>query len=238
MRRRIDIAASLVTHARDPVPGRADDGPRPAQPQPGVGSRPPDRGRRHDGAAHDAVPGGGRPPRRAAGGHRPRAGHRRGDEPRAQGVRSAATRCTFTWRTRSSAPRRRRSSPACWATASCPAPDPTAFSVKVDGRRRRPPTCSARCRAPRSSSRDFSLGTPSLDDVFFALTGRPAEDKSQRRKPARRARREHGRHPDARARRSSCAARREARLRAVGRRSRSPGARCSRSSTSRFSCST
>jgi ABC-2 type transport system ATP-binding protein len=24
---------------------------------------------------------------------------------------------------------------------------------------------------------DFSLGTPSLDDVFFALTGRPAEEK-------------------------------------------------------------
>ena len=25
---------------------------------------------------------------------------------------------------------------------------------------------------------NFSLGTPSLDDVFFALTGRPAEETS------------------------------------------------------------
>lgn len=26
---------------------------------------------------------------------------------------------------------------------------------------------------------EFSLGQPSLDEVFFALTGRPAEDQSQ-----------------------------------------------------------
>ena len=26
---------------------------------------------------------------------------------------------------------------------------------------------------------DFSLGAPSLDDVFFALTGRPAEEKAE-----------------------------------------------------------
>ena len=72
--------------ARDPVPGRADVGPRPAQPQPGVGSGPPDRRRRDHGAAHHAVPGGGRSPGRAAGGDRPRAGHRRGHQPRPQVV--------------------------------------------------------------------------------------------------------------------------------------------------------
>ena len=48
-------------HARPAVPRRADHRPRPAQPQPGVGDHPGGRRARHDGAAHHAVPGRGRP---------------------------------------------------------------------------------------------------------------------------------------------------------------------------------
>ena len=89
MRRRLDIAAEHRRHARAAVPRRADDRARPAQPQPGVGDRAGARGRGHDGAAHDAVPRRGRPARRPHRHHRPRQGHRRGHQRRAQGARSA-----------------------------------------------------------------------------------------------------------------------------------------------------
>ena len=86
MRRRLDIAASSGHDARDSVFGRADHGPGSAQPQPGLGPGPPDCRGRHHGAADDAVPGRGRPPRRAAGGDRSRARHRRGHQPRPEVV--------------------------------------------------------------------------------------------------------------------------------------------------------
>ncbi|HEY0710408.1 MAG TPA: ATP-binding cassette domain-containing protein [Polyangia bacterium] len=56
-----------------------------------------------------------------------------------------------------------------------PHTEPSAFSVKV-------PDASAAANVLGALSRanipftEFTLGTPSLDDVFFALTGRPAEE--------------------------------------------------------------
>jgi ABC-2 type transport system ATP-binding protein len=50
--------------------------------------------------------------------------------------------------------------------------DPTAISVKVADASAAADVLSALSRANIILS-DFSLGTPSLDDVFFALTGRP-----------------------------------------------------------------
>ena len=67
------------------VPRRADDRARPAQPQRPVGGHRGARGRRHHGAAHHAVPRGGRPPGRSHRGHRRRPEDRRGHRVRAEG---------------------------------------------------------------------------------------------------------------------------------------------------------
>ena len=84
--------------------------------------------------------------------------------------------------------RRRRSISGVLGDGVLPAHRAAAFTVKVTRRARRRPTCWPRSRARTSSSTDFALGTPSLDDVFFALTGRPAEDKAddKTRRQARR----------------------------------------------------
>jgi daunorubicin/doxorubicin transport system ATP-binding protein len=55
-----------------------------------------------------------------------------------------------------------------------PNTDPTSISVKVSGASVAAEVLSALCSAQISLT-DFSLGAPSLDDVFFALTGRPPE---------------------------------------------------------------
>ena len=86
MRRRLDIAASIVVTPAADVPRRADHGPRPALAQPGLGDRPGAAGRRDDDPALHPVPGGGRPARRRDRGDRPRPGHRRGHAGPAQGV--------------------------------------------------------------------------------------------------------------------------------------------------------
>jgi ABC-2 type transport system ATP-binding protein len=52
--------------------------------------------------------------------------------------------------------------------------DPTSLSVKVADAAAAADLLSALSRANITLS-DFSLGTPSLDDVFFTLTGRPPE---------------------------------------------------------------
>ena len=78
MRRRLDIAASLVLTPADPVPRRADHGPRPARSRHRLAGGARDRRRRHHRAAHHAVPRRGRPARRPGVGHGARAGDRRG----------------------------------------------------------------------------------------------------------------------------------------------------------------
>jgi ABC-2 type transport system ATP-binding protein len=57
-----------------------------------------------------------------------------------------------------------------------PPTDPSAFAVKVSDPRVAADVLGALTRA-NIQFNNFSLGTPSLDDVFFALTGRPAEEK-------------------------------------------------------------
>jgi ABC-2 type transport system ATP-binding protein len=56
-----------------------------------------------------------------------------------------------------------------------PATDPSAFSIKVSDGAAAAELLGALSRA-KIPVADFSLGAPSLDDVFFALTGRPAEE--------------------------------------------------------------
>jgi ABC-2 type transport system ATP-binding protein len=59
-----------------------------------------------------------------------------------------------------------------------PQTEPGAFTVKVADTAAAAGVISALARAQIELT-DFSLGTPSLDDVFFALTGRPAESKTE-----------------------------------------------------------
>jgi ABC-2 type transport system ATP-binding protein len=59
-----------------------------------------------------------------------------------------------------------------------PPTDPSAFSIKVSGASVAADVIGALARA-KIQVTEFSLGTPSLDDVFFALTGHAAEDKAQ-----------------------------------------------------------
>jgi ABC-2 type transport system ATP-binding protein len=58
-----------------------------------------------------------------------------------------------------------------------PATDPSTLAVKVAGATQAADLLSALSRA-QIDVVNFSLGTPSLDDVFFALTGRAAEEKA------------------------------------------------------------
>ena len=56
--------------------------------------------------------------------------------------------------------------------------DPAALSVAAptpSARRRRSPRCST----PGIDVANFSLGQPTLDEVFLALTGQPAPDREE-----------------------------------------------------------
>jgi ABC-2 type transport system ATP-binding protein len=57
-----------------------------------------------------------------------------------------------------------------------PYTDPSTLAVKVANAAQAAETLSALSRVQIQIA-NFSLGAPSLDDVFFALTGRPAEEK-------------------------------------------------------------
>ena len=88
-------------------------------------------------------------------------------------------------------------------------------------------TPSRRRRRSRRSSRagigvaGFSLGQPSLDEVFLALTGHPAEDDASRRRSPHERRRDHRRRAHAGARAGPRRARRGRAPAAPGRRRRS-----------------
>ena len=85
MRRRLDIAAAPHHPTGGALPRRADDRARPARAGRRLGRRTP-RGRAgHDGAAHHAVPRGGRPARRPDHGDGRRSGRGRGHPVRAEG---------------------------------------------------------------------------------------------------------------------------------------------------------
>ena len=143
MRRRLDLAASLVTRPQHPVPRRTDHRPGPAQPDGHLGCGPRARRRRHDGPAHHAVPGRGRPAGRPDRGHRQRPGHRRGHVRAAQGQD----------RRRAGQRDRRRSSPTSASRPGVlarhadepPRRDPATRVGRGAGDQRRPPDARRSC---------------------------------------------------------------------------------------------
>lgn len=164
-------------HARPAVPRRADDRPRSTQPQPGVGHRA--RGGRpgHDGAADHAVSGRGGPAGVPDRGHRPGQGDRGGHEGRAEGVRgcrfrpsAAARRGPAATGRGGAAPRPRR---RCAAGAGPGGADGTRRRGSANGQGAAEAAARALAELARTGITvdNFSLGQPSLDEVFLALTG-------------------------------------------------------------------
>ena len=62
--------------------------------------------------------------------------------------------------------------------------DPAALSVPGRGRRAGVRGGRGAVRRRASGSANFSLGQPSLDEVFLALTGHPAEEDEKIEEPA------------------------------------------------------
>ena len=142
-----------------------------------------------DDAAHHAVPRRGRPPRRRDRGHRPRRGDRarhrrraqapgrrradRGPARRVRPTRRGSSRCSR--RSRAATPdvdddgRTRRGAGARACRASCP----IVVRELDDGRHRR--------------ARTSGCAAPTLDDVFFALTGRAGRRTTTTTRPTQRA---------------------------------------------------
>ena len=184
MKRRLDLALALVHAPVDPVPRRADDRPRPAEPQRAVGGgRAAGARRRRDRLPHHAVPRGGRRARRPRRDHRPRAG----SSPRA---RRDALKAEIGRATRRGHPRRSRTSASAWRRCS---------RASASRRRASPEGCRGAARAAAPSEladvvraldaegvaiAHLQLHSPSLDDVFLAKTGRSLEgagDEDERR---------------------------------------------------------
>ena len=176
MRRRLDIAASIVV---TPQLMFLDE--------PTTGLDPRSRNQvwdiirtlvadGHDDPALHAVPRGGRPARRRHRRDRPRQGDRRGDAGPAQGVGRLGRAARAAARPRAA----RRGRARCSRASSAPctsSPTPRRSRSQCADADRGAEAVAALSRAGVRIA-DFSLGQPSLDEVFLALTGHPAEPDS------------------------------------------------------------
>ena len=150
----------------DHLPRRADDRPGPPQPPHDVGDHPRARRRRRHDLPDDAVPRGGRPPRRPHRGPRPRQADRRGHRGASSSGWSPArtSGCSSATRTSSTRPR----APCGDAVRGDEA---LALTVPSDGSAASLRAVFERLDAESVSVTDLTVHTPDLDDVFLALTG-------------------------------------------------------------------
>ena len=194
MRRRLDIAASIVVTPRADVPRRADHRPGPALAQPGVGHHPRARRRGHDDPALHPVPRGGRPARRRDRRDRPRQGDRRGNARPAEGVRRLRRPARAPARPRAAA----RGRAGCSSASSAPSrSSPTLPRCRS--------TCADADRARRGGRRAGPLGRadrrllPRPAEPGRGLPG-PDRPPAPRSQPEQRSRRggaaRHERRPD------------------------------------------
>ena len=189
MRRRPRPRVEPAHASADAVSRRAHHRARSAQPKPDLGDRARARPRRDDDAAHDPVPGGGRPARRPDRGDRPREGDRRRGPATSSRIASAArsSRSSST-----NAAQRARRSP-CSPGSGCGEPEPGERSDRADAAR-----AAGRARADRGRRLGAAGGAIDVSDLGAAparpsttsssqLTGAPAE-RGRRRPGGPRAR--------------------------------------------------
>ena len=156
------------------LPRRADHRARPDQPGAHVGRDPRARRRRRDAAADHPVPRRGRRARRPDRGHRPRPGDRRRHGRRAQGT--GRRRAPRGHPQRAPIPPRPARSPPFVAGAVHVEPRrPAPARARPRARPAWPPPSCARSTQAGITVDDVEVHQPSLDDVFFALTGHPSE---------------------------------------------------------------
>ncbi len=180
MRRRLDLAASIVVTPELMFLDEPTTGLGPPIEESGLGNHPGARGRGHDDPPLHAVPGRGRP---ACRGHR-RDRSRSRSSPRGRPLssrrRSGRGPSTSGCSTRTSGVTPRRSSSREFSGVKLE-PDPASLSVPCDDADRGAEAVAELARRGIGIA-GFSLGQPSLDEVFLALTGRPAADgRSERR---------------------------------------------------------
>ena len=174
MRRRLDLAASLIAPAAADLPRRADHRPRPAHPRPDVGHHP-RPGRRRAAPCCSPPSTSTRPtssptgsPSSTTAAWSPRA------PPTSSRPRSAARPSSCGWPTRHDPAPPRRRAPGLRRGAGL---TPEAGGINVPLPTPRPsPTCSSAPRARRAPSPPSSVHKPTLDEVFLALTGHAPTD--------------------------------------------------------------
>ena len=164
------------------LPRRTDHRARPAEPHRAVGGDRGARRARDHRAAHDAVPGGGRPAGEPDRGHRPRHRHRRGNVVGAEGPARRDRDRGRLRRSRRRGARRGRTRGDRFGDRRRPAAAP-------ERRRRGRPRCSrsSACSTPSACSRStMALREPTLDDVFLEPHRPRGRGRRQRRREARR----------------------------------------------------
>ena len=176
MRRRLDLGASLVGQPRLLLLDEPTTGLDPAQPDRALGRDPGSRRVGHRRAAHDPVPGRGRPAREPDRHHRSRPHDRRGDAGRAQAPCRRAPSSTCTRTAATTWPRSPRRSAGSSAAEAQIDEATRRVTIGVDGSGDRLVAALRSLDAAGIEIDDVALRQPTLDEVFLALTGRSTAD--------------------------------------------------------------
>ena len=130
----------------------------------------------HHRPAHHAVPRRGRSARGPDLDHRPRQGHRRGHQCRAQGVGRIRRRCTCACVDPADRPEARAVLERSLGTEVQLESDRSRLTARVDDDRARIGAAMTEMSDAGIGVAEFVLGQPTMDEVFLALTGRPATE--------------------------------------------------------------